>query len=231
MPMHWAMTKSIQWYYKGLFHPLTIIFAGIIVIALIESLNRPEPSRANWIWLTLEWLLFPLYFLQAALHIVRDPKTTVFELNLIRSWKTLFLARIAVFLASLTIVVVPSSLLLYLKGFQDMIIPLALKGLEYTTIVSIAILLQSRRGALAFIITTAIILPSASLGVISNVPPGQKLGTVESITLYFVSPILLHMNSQLLSMDEHVLWLVTIAISTLLMLGSFIIFIKGELHA
>lgn len=222
------VANATRWYLMGLFHPLALMLGLVVVVALMESVESQGTLRGFRVVMVLEWLLYPLYFLQAALHVIRDPRTTLFELTLIRSWWMLFASRITAFTISLAIVYVPCAVVLYVSGLQDFIIPFTLKNLWYVSVVSIAMLLYSRRGALAFLIIASIVLPMAVIGVINTLPPSHSLSAIESIVLYFISPITLHINNQLLAMEETILQFTSLLISLALLAASALIFVKEE---
>ncbi|NPA99739.1 MAG: hypothetical protein GXO43_10215 [Crenarchaeota archaeon] len=224
-----VLGKAVRWYMIGLFHPLTIMLAVVVVVALYEGIISNGRTQMNII-MTLELLLYPLYFLQAALHIVRDAKTSLFELSLIKSWKILYVSRIIVFTVALLPVYLPILIILIINNLNNIVIPFTLKTLSYISILSIGILLYSKRGALTFLLVATFILPMSVLAIVNSLPPDYKLGFIESIVFYFISPIILHEMNYLMAIDEATVQVASFFVAIIIIILSGLIFVREEVE-
>jgi len=107
--------SAIKWYIKGgLFHPFYIFLSVLPTILLLPYKN--DPMFNNYLMLYVDLTIIPLVALMVALHVVREPQVMVFEINIFRSLRVIYVAKLLVYLMALSIGFIPLVLLLFITG-------------------------------------------------------------------------------------------------------------------
>jgi len=181
------------------------------------------------LYLSLDSFLLPIYVLQAAFHVIRDAKTTIFELNLLKDWYLLFFSRLLALGIAITPLLLALAIILYLGNLSHLILPLIVRFITYISIAALAMLLQSRKGSLLFLVVSFIILPFGAQIIFSYTSAqGEVIDPILSIVLYFLAPITSTIYCELLSLNLTLAQLLTILTSLIIILLSAITFKKLE---
>mgnify|MGYP000504065182 CR=1 FL=1 len=213
----------------GLFHPLAIIIAIFIVFSCYNIVKSTGYQKMVGLYLSLDSFLLPIYVLQAAFHVIRDAKTTIFELNLLKDWYLLFFSRLLALGIAITPLLLALAIILYLGNLSHLILPLIVRFITYISIAALAMLLQSRKGSLLFLVVSFIILPFGAQIIFSYTSAqGEVIDPILSIVLYFLAPITSTIYCELLSLNLTLAQLLTILTSLIIILLSAITFKKLE---
>ena len=152
------LKSAIMWYTKGgLFHPFYIVLAILPTILLIPY--RDDPMFDNYFMFYVDLTIMPLAALMAALHIVREPQVTIFEISILKSPRTIYIAKLIVYLIALSIGFIPLILLIIFTNKELFLIPLIHRMLTYIIITSISLLLETPKNVLIYLLVFFFLLP------------------------------------------------------------------------
>jgi len=176
---------------SGLFHPVVII---LLVITALGFYNILETYRGamkyTMVYTVFELTLFPLYVLSTGLHIVRSPIIIIFEVNMFKDWRSVFLGKLVSFVLSWIPLVSITCLIAYVTSEYRLIAPLITRFIVYTSLLAPAILLKSQKAALLYFITMYILMPlSAPIILNGAIQAHGKIDAVLSLLFYFMSPL------------------------------------------
>jgi hypothetical protein len=161
--------KIVKWYIKGLF-PIRFLISFYIIILTLQFLiwYYYKESSIDLIININSLFLIPIFVINGALHIIRNKETTVLEISLLRSWKSVSIGRIfSAYIFSLTFGIL-EFLLTYLL-YNDLIISLLIiiTLLTYSSLSLLSSLLHSSTSIL-IISTISFLFPIGFLTLISS---------------------------------------------------------------
>ncbi len=231
-----SLERAIRWYIAGgLFDFFSIGLAFLVIIALWNALSQgSDELRVQWMWIVLDSLLWPLYALQAAMHVVRDERTTVFEINLTGSTRVVFLGRLLAFVISQLVLGVPVLALFLSQGCRVPLSVILLKVLVFSSVVSLSILLLSRRSAFFLLVSFLILLPFSvpvivNASISTTAPSGlRQLDPLTALVAVLFAPIFMYYKSSVLPFSYDMGLLYSSFISVSLILVAYFLFAEIE---
>lgn len=222
----------LKWYMKGgLFDVLSLILAALVLLGLWHALSQSHSFlRAQWLWVVLDSLLWPLYALQAAMHVMRDERTTVFEINLMGDSLRVAAGRILAFLLSQVPIGVIVYLALLVSNTEANALIIVVKITLYVTTVSLALPLMSKRASFFLLLTFYMLLPfMVPVLVKANLVLGsQRLDPITAVIAIATAPFYMYATSKVLPLPYTYLALIAIVLLSILALLSIILFSKAE---
>ncbi len=227
-----SLIKTVKWYVKGgLFDALSLALAALVLLGLWHSLSQTQSFlKMQWLWVVLDSLLWPLYALQATMHVVRDEKTTVFEINLLGSPWRIALGRLtALFLSQAAVGVVVYAALVA-SNTSVSLYAVIVKIVLYLAAASLALPLMSRRASFFLLLTLFILLPfTTPVLVRANLTLGsQKLDPVTAVIAVSTTPFYMDYMDKVLPMSYDVLALISVLVLLVLALLSIALFARAE---
>ena len=223
-----SLKYSIKWYLKRLFpHPLIEILLSIVIIGQYSALKYYD--YPDVFIFTSEYLLLPIYGIGIGMHYIRGHSSTVIELSILKSWRSIYLGKfITLLIGFLPILLLDAFILKYLK-YESFFIPVSIKIITYIAFTLGASLFESISSGLIVLVTLEFLLPLSSGVVINNLLPTQKLDAILSIIVIFFSPLISSNYSDLLSISLSMGYASSIIISIIILLVSLIVFERREL--
>lgn len=182
-----------KWYIKcGLYHPvaLSLLILSIVFYFVIVRYQE-EPYRTATVRPLLEYIIIPLYALSTALLIQTRSQETIFELNLFKNWRLIYLSKILIFILSLIKIIAGVVAINIVTGYTAIkSTSLIARVLSISAIVGISITIKSPRAGYLFLITSLLILPVSAMVVAHGIIQiGERINPILSIVLYLLSPI------------------------------------------
>jgi len=223
------LKNAVIWYARGgLFHPFYIFLSVLPTILLLPYRN--DPMFDNYFMLYVDLTVIPLVALMAALHIVREPQVTIFEISLLKSLRVIYTAKLVAYLIALSLGFIPLMLLLSFVGKTEVfLIPLICRMLTYVAIVSISFLLETPKNVLVYLLVFFLLLPYASPVLLNNARmSGSKLDPVTSIISYFIAPIASSLYNDALGLSTQILQFVVVLISIVVVVLNYLIYSMKE---
>uniref|UniRef100_A0A7J3Z8I3 Uncharacterized protein n=1 Tax=Ignisphaera aggregans TaxID=334771 RepID=A0A7J3Z8I3_9CREN len=221
----------VKWYVKsGLFHLVVAILLVITALGFYNTLEAyRDAMKYTMVYTVFELTLFPLYVLSTGLHLVRSSSVIIFEVNMFKDWRSIFLGKLASFVLSWIPLLLITCLTAYITSEYRLIAPLVVRFIVYTSLFASAILLKSQRAALLYFITMFIIMPlSAPIVLNGAVQAHGKIDATLSLFFYFTSPISMINYENYADIPMLKGFIATIGISALIMVVSMEIFRKLE---
>lgn len=222
------LVRSIVWYTNGqLFHPFYLFIAILVAILLLPF--KGDPMFGQYLSLYVDLIFIPLLALMSALHIVRNPQITVFELNLFKSYSTVYFARLSVFALGVLIALLPTALVLsYFGLLGSYTLPIIQKILTYTAFTSIALLLDSTKNSLLFLLIFFYLFPYSVPVLINRLEyQGGSLSGNLVTFLYFIDPFYCTVKKAVIKYTN-LIPIASILLSILIIFLSYSIFAKKE---
>lgn len=182
----------IKWYLKsGLFHPVIFIILAIIALAYYAALATYGVIEGTVAATdVLEWILLPIYALSTGLLFIGSPLVTIFEIDVFKSWRSLFVGKILAFFLSFLPVLLVIGLIAYFMKGTSIILPLLVRVIVYTSFLASAILLRNQKASLLYFIAVFMILPiSVSILINTIIMHGGKIDPVNSVLFYYLAPM------------------------------------------
>lgn len=221
--------SAIKWYIKGgLFHPFYIFLSVLPTILLLPYKN--DPMFNNYLMLYVDLTIIPLVALMVALHVVREPQVMVFEINIFRSLRVIYVAKLLVYLMALSIGFIPLVLLLFITGkIEVFLIPLMQRILTYVAIVSISLLLNTPKSVLLYLLVFFFILPYAPPILLNRARMLETtLDPVTSIVCYVFAPIASSLYDKILGLPLRNIQIIASLISILIIVISYFMHSRKE---
>lgn len=224
------LKNAIIWYTKGgLFHPLYIFLLLLPTLLLLPYRN--DPMFDNYLMFYVDLTIMPVAALMAALHIVREPQISIFEINIFKSLRIIYTAKLLVFLIALF----PGFFLLMLllvstEKISIFLIPLIQKILTYTAIIAVALLLDMMpRNVLVYLLVFFVILPYATPILLNRaLILKAQLDPTTSIINYFIAPVTSSLYNDALGLPTQTLQLIAFFMSMAIITLSYLIYSKRE---
>jgi len=131
----------VKWYVKsGLFHPVVLFLIAITALGFYSTLENYESAlRYTMVTTVLEYTLLPLYMLAAGLHLVRSPLVVIFEVNMFKDWRSLFIAKLASFTLSWVPLAIIICAMAYAMGEHRLVTPLVVRFIVYTSLLAVCL--------------------------------------------------------------------------------------------
>ncbi len=227
-----GLARAVRWYAKGgLFDAVSAALAALVLLGLWQALGQAQdPIRAQWLWLVLDFLLWPLYALQAAMHVVRDEKTTVFEINLMGGPLTVALGRLLALLLSQAPVGAAAYLAIAASGARLPPVAVAVKVALYLAATALALPLMSRRSSLFLLLALLVLLPftvPVVVGAHAALGAG-RLDPATAVAATAVAPFYMYYADEVLPLPYDALALAALALLALLTAVSVALFVRAE---
>jgi len=223
------LKNAVVWYARGgLFHPFYIFLSVLPTLLLLPYRN--DPMFDNYFMLYVDLTVVPLAALMAALHIVREPQVSVFEISMLKSLRAIYVAKLVAYIMALSIGFAPLMLLLLLTGKTGvLLIPLVCRMLTYVAIVSIAFLLETPKNALVYLLVFFFLLPYAPPALLNNARmTGSRLDPVTSVISYFIAPVASSLYNDALGLSIQMLQFIVVLISVAVVVLDYIMYSMKE---
>jgi len=205
---------AIVWYTRGgLFHPFYVFLSVLPTLLLLPYRN--DPMFDSYFMFYVDLTVIPLAALMAALHVAREPPVTIFEINVLKSLRVIYSARLVAYVMALSLGFTPLMLLLSFVGrAETLLAPLVCRILTYVAITSTSFLLETPRNVLVYLLVFFLILPYAPPALLNNARmSGGRLDPVTSVASYFIAPVTSSLYSDVLGLSTQILQPVVAIIS------------------
>ncbi len=215
------MQKSkigLNWYFNNLFiHPyseLLVIFVLTMQIISLEVLH----DISQFIIIT-QLLLLPMFNMGTGLHVMRDTRTTIFEISLVGNYDSLAYSKILISLLGVVPFLVSEVLILSLSGYTFLILPILASTLVLVSFILISSLGSSTAQALLISVMLVYFIPfSAYLLELSLIQFHYRQPFVVGVLLNLLLPMLTsQFGNQILSLNPVNASLLNIAIALIFM--------------
>ncbi len=215
---------------SGLFHPAVTILLVITTLGFYNVLETyRDAMKYTMVYTIFELTLFPLYVLSTGLHLARSPIIIIFEVNVFKDWRSVFLGKLVSFVLSWIPLVSITCLIAYATGEHQLIVPLITKFIVYTSLLAPAILLKSQKAALLYFITIYMLIPiSAPIVLNGAIQAHGKIDAVLSLLFYFMSPIFIISYTDYTDIPAFKGYTLSVVISALIIVASMEMFRKLE---
>jgi len=212
-----------------LFNPLYIFLAILIALLLIPF--REDQMFEQYVDMFVDLLFVPALAIMASLHVVREYNITVFELNMLKGYGTVYLGRVIVYVLALFVGLLPTIILLSITGsLQNYSIALLQKILSYTAVTSVILLLDSPKGGLMISVVFFYLIPYGVLALINRAGFDRSpLSPELAPFVYFFDPLIGTTQKNIIGYTE---WtpVITIAFSITVIAIDYIVFTKKEFN-
>ena len=218
--------KAVKWYTKNLFpHPATEILLGMMVLGAWYSLADARNLGFYEFMVIVEAVFLPIYGILIASHIFRDSRVTLFELTLFNGPEGVFLGRLTSAFLGLAVGIFSVASITYLQGYPRLALPVLVKLPTYLAIMmALMVWMDFIGGIISFYILTSAV-PMA-LFVLLTKPYSPS--TTISLLAYFLAPIGATVDSGKLSVPVLQGYTVTLVLSGLMVLFSYVRFKKKD---
>jgi len=214
--------KAVRWYFKNLFpHPVTEILLGMMILTTWYALQDARKMGFYEFEITVEMIFLPVYSMLVASHIFRSPRVTLFELSLFNGPDRVFIGRLVSALGGLLVGMSCVALVTYIRGYNSMVAPVALKLPTYLAIMMVLMVwMDSLGGVISLYILTSAVPMALFVLLTKPYPPGAAI----SMLAYFLSPIEATVNTGKLTISTWEGYTIALAVSLVLILLSYISF-------
>ncbi len=226
----WGLARAAKWYLRGLLDAFTLALAALVLLGVYWGVETGSHTAVStWLWFTLDTMLYPLYALQSIMHVAREDRVTVFELNLFASLEAVFAGRlVSVAVASTPLLLASFALTNLSLGMP--ITPYIVKLAYVLMAASVSMLVASRR--VGFIVLTAllVLLPFSTPVLAGRAEAtGATMDLATSLLLVATTPVYAWTRQRLLPMSYDALAALASAILVLVVLASLAVFRGREL--
>ena len=211
---------ALHWYFNNLFiHPYSeflIIFVITMQIISLEVLH----DIAQFIIVT-QLLLLPILIIGQGLHVMRDTRTTVFEISFVGSYKSLANSKILMSLLGVVPFLASEFLILSLSGYTFLILPIFASTMILVSFILISSLGSSTAQSLLISVMLVYFIPfSAYLLELSLIQFHFRQPFVVGVLLNLLLPMLtFQFGKQIISLDPVNSSLLNIALALFFMAG------------
>ncbi|EEB74782.1 hypothetical protein [Thermococcus sp. AM4] len=218
--------KAVKWYFRGLFPPVTTAVLFLFMLAAAYSSLGSIKNQGPGQFVTLmEYIFLPVYGVLIASHIMRDSKTTVFELSIFNGPRTVYWVRVFIVALGLAPGIVGIAAMTWLRGYHSFAVSLLLKLPAYTAFAAIiAAVLDSLAGSITFFILTSAIPMSFRVLLQSN---GSTGGIMAALSYVFAPMTTVEFRKAIL-MPRTTGYVILISLSALLLLLGYAMFERRE---
>ncbi|AHC52588.1 hypothetical protein SUSAZ_08865 [Sulfolobus acidocaldarius SUSAZ] len=213
----------------GIFNPALIVFYLLPTIIILISSSNYNMFLQNFV-VYVDIILTPVVMTVMMTHFIRERQVTIFELNLVKSYRIIFLSKIISFLIASAVQFIPLFLILYFQRLPSEIgIAILSKILMYTMILSVGIVLAGQRSTLIFFILANILLPYIPSAMLGRALTYQyTLDPLSSVFSYTITPILATTSRHLLSISLPTVQVASTVLCVVIILICYIIYMRRE---
>ncbi|MDI9644404.1 MAG: hypothetical protein QFX35_04190 [Candidatus Verstraetearchaeota archaeon] len=179
--------RAFKWYCKGLF-PFPIFEIVLVTVLLGQYLAIKNMGTEVFVSVS-SFLALPLYGVTIGLHFLRDGRTTIFELSLVKSPVAVFLGRCLALIVGMVPIAIGDYLLLHFFDAQSLFTPLLVLLLTYIAFTMCSSLLQDSKIAMVVLFSWEFLMPMASSVVFATAGHYGRIDPVMSGFLYLVAPL------------------------------------------
>jgi len=225
-----SVAAGVKWYLRReALHPLYIALAVLPAALLLPVVS--SRMFGNYLMLFTDMLFTPLAALIAAMHVVREPKVTLFELTLLKSFRAVFLSRITAYAITLTIALAPTAAVVAYAGrLSEYAAALTLKFLLFITLTAVATLIDNPRNSLIFLVVTLLILPYSTPMLLNKAAEtGTQADPITSAICYTLTPITATTLHKALSLPLTTLQAIATATYATITTATYLTFTKKEI--
>lgn len=220
------MWKAVKWYLRGLFPPVTtaVLFLFMFGTAYFSLASIKNQGPGQFVTL-MEYIFLPVYGVLIASHIMRDSRTTVFELSIFNGPATVYWVRVLIVVLGLAPGIIGIATMSWLRGYNSFAISLLLKLPVYTAFAAIiASILDSLAGSITFFILTSAIPMSFRVLIQNNGSTGGIMG----LLAYIFAPMTSVEFSRALTISRTMGYAALLATSLILVLLGYVAFLGRE---
>ncbi len=224
------VAAGVKWYLRReAMHPLYMVLAVLPAILLLPAVGSREFS--NYLMVFTDMLFTPLAALVAAMHVVREPKVTLFELTLLKSLRVVFTSRLTAYAMIMSVALAPTAAVVAYAGlWGEYAIPLAHKLLLFTAVTATATLIDDSRSSLTYLITTLLILPYSTPLLLNRVAQtGAHADPATSTLCYILTPITTATLHKTLSLPLNTLQTIATATYATIITAAYLAFTRKEI--
>lgn len=214
------LNRVIQFYSKGLF--ITPYFPAILTFSIVAQLyDILILNSVQQLVSALNLFLIPLFVLGVGFNIIRNKSTTIFEVSMVRSWKSIGQTRIIITILGNLPFLAIEGLMLYITGFTNLILPVIITTFLLSAYTLLASLISPNSSAIILAVILVYILPLANYLLLLNYagnkyPPGVAISIFINSFLplysFQYSGILSFPNFYLQNIQDTILILLVLAV-------------------
>lgn len=223
-----SLRTGLRLYISGLSATLYLLLLVFLLLMLMPYHGQKVISTETATLVDVFGLPIIAFF--TALEIVRDPLVTTFEVSILGSIRKLFWSRIIIYA---TLIAIPILFVFLIIGIIDRGFYLALLSnfLLYTTVVSIAFLIDDYKMVIFYLVTFIFIMPYVPLIIINKaLINNTRLGLFLSLFCFYFDPVISYVYKKVFVTNIDILFIISALFSLLIIFLSYIFFSKKEFN-